>query len=50
MEKVKVSHNETDAHTGWNGGMGDLRQVKWISDERFVSGRVECVCVKLWFK
>ena len=30
MEKVKVSHNETDTHTGWNGGMGDLRRGKFL--------------------
>jgi hypothetical protein len=24
--------------------MGDLRRGKWIRDEKFVSGRDECVC------
>ena len=38
---------ESPPHTRWSGGMEDLRREKWIRDEKFVSGRGECVCAKL---
>ncbi len=31
-----------------NNTMGDLRREKGIRDERFMSGRCDCVCVTLW--
>ena len=38
---------ESPPHTRWSGGMEDLRREKWIRDEKYVSGRGECVCAKL---
>jgi hypothetical protein len=35
-------------HTRWSGGRGYLRRGKWIRNEKFVSGRGECVCVKVY--
>ena len=43
--RAKAEGPESLAHTRWSGG--DLRSGKWIRDERVVSGRGECVCVKL---
>ncbi len=41
LEEVQVSY------TRWSGGTGYIRRGKCIRDEMFVSGRGECVCVKL---
>ena len=34
---------ESLPHTLWSGGIRYLRRGKWIRDEMFVSGRVQCV-------
>ena len=41
--KVKVEVNR-HTHTRWRGGMGYLRRGKCIREERFGSGKGECVC------
>ncbi len=43
--KAKAGGDESLAHTRWSGGMGNLRRGKRIRDERFGSGRGECVCL-----
>ena len=45
--RTKAGGGESLAHTRWSGGRGYLRREKWIGGERFVSGRSECVRVKL---
>ncbi len=36
---------ENLTHTRWSGGMGYLRRVKWIRDEKFFFLGRECECV-----
>jgi hypothetical protein len=42
--RAKAGGGESLEHTRWSGEMGYLRKGKWIRDEKFVSGRGECVC------
>ncbi len=47
--KVKVEEVKCHTYTRWRGEMGYLRRGKWIRDERFGSGKGECVFVKKYW-
>jgi hypothetical protein len=42
-----TDEGESLEHTRWNGGTAYLRRGKWTRDEKIVSGRWVCVCVKV---
>jgi len=46
--RAKAGGGESLSHTRWNGDRGYLRREKGIRGERSVSGRGECVRVKLY--